>query len=357
VIGDVSTALSPVAKVGVVGFPSTQTVPLTAPASFTNDLAGFTPDGGTQFDLGITRARDMLQAPSSASQDLVVLLTDGDGSYAPVTGVDGIVIKAFTIAGVGCSSGIAAAVASGAPGSECIQVTDLDALPAVISDTIGSSLDSIDITVNGSVVQTIAVAAPGPSSTNFSPTLTGLAAGNDVEVCAVAHATDSGGSGTVSDCSTIDILPAGTVVVDCSGSGTCTGTATDTGRSTLTFQAPAEFDETVTIAADRGGATSCGGSACTTGYNVGFPTNDPNGPIATITVVTAKKVSLKDRLKAAVYLEGARVTKQCNNRFLARWRDRWGIPEPIPCITITYRRDGRLEYFVKFNADPVIRFR
>ena len=77
-----------------------------------------------------------------------------------------------------------------------------------------------------------------------------------------------------------------------------------------------------------------------------------------INVLTANKVSVVDRLKAAVFLDGKQITAQCNNRVLIRGlHDRFGVPEPIPCITITYQTDGRVQYLVKFNADPVIRFR
>lgn len=354
VIGGVSSVRSPIANVGVVAFPSTVTVPLAPPAPV--DLSGYTASGGTQFDLGITRARDMLAA--TTRKDLMVLFSDGDGTYAPVSGIGGMVIKAFTIAGAGCTGALVTAVQAGAPGSSCTVVSSLAALPAVVSDTIGSTLDGVDITVGGTVVQSLPVTAQGPGSATFSTSLTGLLAGNDQTICAVARATDAGGSGTVSDCSTVDILPAGTVLVDCSGSTTCTGSAADPGKSTLAFSAPAEFNETVTIAPDSGGATSCGGTACKTGYSVGFPTTSGTGPVASISVITANKVSLKDRLNAAVYIDGTRITAQCNNRVLiAKLRNVFGIPEPIPCITITYQRDGRLEYFVKFNADPVFRFR
>ncbi len=359
VVANSTGARSPIAKVGVVAFPSTQTVPLTPPSSFTDTLSAFTPGGGTQFDLGITRARDMLAAPSTASKDLMVLFTDGDGSYAPVTGISTMVIKAFTIAGAGCSGPLMQAVSSGAPGSSCSVVTALQDLPAIVNDTIDSSLDGIDITVNGVVAQHLAATANGQSTTPFSTTLTGLPVGNDLVICAVAHATDAGGSGAVSDCATgVDVLPSGTVIVDCSGTTVCSASATDPGKSSLAFSAPAEFNETVTIAPDSGAPGACGGSNCTTGYHLGFPTTAPGGPIASITVVTTQKISLVDRLKAAVYIDGTRIIAQCNNRVLiARVRDKLGIPEPLPCITITYQTDGRLQYFVKFAADPAIRFR
>ncbi|WP_243059192.1 vWA domain-containing protein [Nocardioides sp. SR21] len=355
VVTSVDQVRSPIAAVGVVAFPGTATVPLVSPAAFSNDLSAFTSSGSTEFNVGITRARDMLTASGTSPKDVMVLLTDGDGTTAPVSGVGAIVIKAFAIAGAGCSATLQQAVSQGAAGSECQVVSSLDALPSVVTDTIDSTLDSVDITVNGTVVQTLPVTAQGQSSTPFSTTLTGIAAGNGQVVCAVAHATDAGGTGTVSDCSTISVLPAGTVVVDCTGTATCSGSATDPGRSTLEFRAPGEFNEVVTIAPTATTPPDCGGSPCKSGFNVGFPTTDPNGPIASVTLTTAQRVSILDRLKAAIYLDGTRIKAQCSSNLLIRWiRDRFGIPEPIPCSTISYRPDGRVQYFLKFNADPKI---
>src|SRR5205085_10442056 len=117
------------------------------------------------------------------------------GRTVPVAGVAAVVIEAFAIAGAGCSASLQQAVSQGAPGSECQVVSSLDALPSVVSNTLDSPLDSVDITVNGTVVQSLPVTAQGQSSTPFSTTLTTLAAGNGQVVCAVAHATDAGGTG------------------------------------------------------------------------------------------------------------------------------------------------------------------
>ena len=194
VIASFNNTRSPIANVGVVAFPGTQTVPLVAPASFNNDLSTFTSSGGTQFDVGISRARDML-ATGPSSKHVMVLVTDGDGTTQPVSGVGNIVIKTFAIAGAGCSANLQTALSQGAAGSSCQVVSSLDALPSLVGDTIDSSLHSVDITVNGTVVQTLPVTANGQSTTPFSTTLTGHTAGNGQTVCAVAHATDAGGTG------------------------------------------------------------------------------------------------------------------------------------------------------------------
>jgi hypothetical protein len=357
VIASFNNTRSPIANVGVVAFPGTQTVPLVAPAAFNNDLSTFTSSGGTQFDVGISRARDML-ATGPSSKHVMVLVTDGDGTTQPVSGVGNIVIKTFAIAGAGCSANLQTALSQGAAGSSCQVVSSLDALPSLVGDTIDSSLNSVDITVNGTVVQTLPVTANGQSTTPFSTTLTGLTAGNGQPVCAVAHATDAGGMGTVSDCNTINVLPPGTTVINCPGTTACTGTSTDPGKSTVRFDAPAGFNETVALSPTAGTASDCGGSVCRTGYNVAFPTTGGNGPVVSLTTTTVAKISVQDRVKAGIFIDGKRITAQCNNRSLiAAIRNLLGIPEPIPCLTITYNPNLTLQYFVKFKGDPKVTFR
>ncbi len=150
----------------------------------------------------------------------------------------------------------------------------------------------------------------------------------------------------------------GTVIVDCEGTSDCTATAEDPGRSRLLFAAPPAFDETVTIVPNTADPGDCGGANCRTSYDVLFPTTSATGPIVSLSVTTASRVSIIDRLKAAVYMDDVRITAQCNNRIIIKIiRDRLGKPEPIPCITITYKPSGQVEYFVKFRADPGFRFR
>ena len=227
----------------------------------------------------------------------------------------------------------------------------------MITATTGSTLDTIEVTDNGTTVYAVSPHTAGPSNADFATTLN-LAVGPHT-ICATATGTDAGGSGSVTDCFDVSVVAAGTVIVDCGAtSGTCTATAQDPGKSTLAFSAPPAFDKTVTIAPNAGTADACGGSTCRTGYDVLFPATGSASAIASISVVTAGRVSLLDRLQASVYLDGVRITAECSNRIIVKLiRDRYGIPEPIPCKTITYLKTGQLEYFVKFNADPAVRFR
>lgn len=364
-VADAQAPRSPIAAIGGVTFPNSATLPLAAPNTAATDtfLNSLTPSSGTDFSAGITAARAVL-ANSTAEQRLIVLLTDGDGTSNPNEGAITAVVLAFTIAGTGCTDvDLDRIVDLGLPGSDCEVVTDLGDLSGVISDSIGSSLTGVGVAVdNGPTITattTPGLPLTGPASVTFSASVstTGLTAGPH-SICATASGADAGGTGVVSDCVTIDVLATGSSVVDCAGTSTCSATATDPGRSTLAFSAPAAFDEQVVIEPSVGPAGACGGQNCRTGYEVGFPTNNPNGPIASVTVVTANAVSLADRLRAAVFIDGTRITAQCNNRLLIRGiRNLLGIPEPIPCITIRYVSGGKLEYFVKFNADPTFRFR
>lgn len=364
-VAEAQAPRSPILGIGAVTFPNSTTLALAPPntAATNTFLGGLTASSGTDFSAGITAARAVL-ANSNASQKLIVLLTDGDGTSNPNEPTIQAVVLAFTIAGIGCSDAdLTRIVNLGLDGSTCDVVTDLGDLSGVISDSIGSSLTGVGISVdNGAtipVTTTLALPLTGPASVTFSASVstTGFTAGPH-SICATATGSDIGGAGFVTDCVNIDVLAAGSSVVNCAGPTTCTATATDPGRSTLAFSAPAAFEEQVVIEPSVGPAGACGGQNCRTGYEVGFPTNNPNGPIASITVVTANAVSLADRLRAAVFIDGTRITAQCNNRLLIKGiRNLLGVPEPIPCITIRYVAGGKLEYFVKFNADPTFRFR
>ena len=356
---------SPIARIGAVTFPNSTALQLATPNTAATDmyLNGLNASGGTDFSAGITAARALL-ASSSATQRLIVLLTDGDGTSNPNEPTIQAVVLAFTIAGRGCDDAdLDRIVDLGLSGSDCEVVADLGQLSGVISDSIGSSLTGVGVSVDGGstipATTTPALPLAGPASATFNASIstTGFTAGPHT-ICATADGVDAGGSGVVTECVTIDVLAAGSSVVNCAGPTTCSATATDPGRSALAFNAPAAFEEQVVIEPSVGPPGACGGQNCRTGYEVGFPTNDPNGPIASVTVVTANAVSLADRLRAAVFIDGTRITAQCNNRLLIKGiRNLFGIPEPIPCITIRYVSGSKLEYFVKFNADPTFRFR
>jgi Mg-chelatase subunit ChlD len=358
-VSQANAARSPIGNVGMAAFPDTNVLALVAPSSPTipTYVNGLTAAGGTDYSAGISHARPILGA-SAADEKLLVLVTDGEGTLAPSEAPVGAVVLAFTIGGQACTATVQQVVALGLPGGSCSQVNDLGQLAGVIQETIGSSLDSIAVTVDGNQVFSSAPHVTGPGSATFSTPAGALANGAHT-ICATANGSDASGTGSATECVHITVVPPGSAVVNCGAvSGDCTANAQDPGKSTLKFSAPPVFDETVTIIPNSGAANACGGSTCRTGYDVLFPTTSATGPVVSLTVVSTKKLTLLERLQAAVYIDNVRITAQCSNRIIIKLiRDALGRPEPIPCITIQYLPSGQVEYFVKFRADPGVRFR
>lgn len=396
IVAQAQAPRSPIANIGIATFPAGPSLALTSPSDTVGVdyfLSGLSPGGGTDFSVGVAAALQVLST-STAAQQLIVLLTDGDGTADGEPDFIQAVVLAFTFAGAGCSDeDLQRIIAVGDLGSSCADVTDLGSLAGVIQETVGSTLETVQVTVDGGAPLPVVEAVPspralplaGPTVFPFTASLPALTAGTH-QVCATATGSDAGGPGTISSCIDITALPPGGAIVDCGAvAGTCTATATDTGKSTLAFSAPAAFDEQVTISPNAGGPTECGGAPCRTGYDVTFPTTSANGPIATITVVTATPVPARERKQAAVFIDGVKITAKCDNRSHkgqprprgyhddrdrddrddrddrrhhdGYGRDRHGRVESIPCAIITVLRDGRIEYFVKFAADPAFRLR
>lgn len=332
--------------------------------------------GGTPFDVGIDSALAILGDPSPSRTQAIIFLTDGDGNTNATSPINALVL-AFTIAGdVGCTEGevendeIDAIIARATAGS-CTNIPDLADLARVIQDTfdetnVPSFLDRVDVTVRQgeAIVETrdvITERTDGkPASLTFSADFDELEAGA-YTICATATGSDgppASSSVIAEDCVSItveDPLPPGAVEVDCElAEGDCTATATDEGVATLDFAAPPGFDEEVVIVPTTEDCPV--GDDCRTGFDVLFDKPGTN-QVSTVTVTTENRVRFRDRLRAAVYIDGQRIRAQCSTGLLGRIRARWGIPEPIPCSTIRYVRGLRLQYFVKFDADPAFRFR
>lgn len=358
-VAQAAAARSPIKQVGLAAFPDSDVVTLTAPTSplIADYLGSLDPGGFTDFSAGLERAVTVLEA-STAEHRMIVMLTDGEGTVDPGQPAISAVVMAFTIGGQQCTPPLLEVIDLGDDGSACSVVTDLANLSGVIGETIGATLEEIRVTVDGAATYVDDVSIPGPGGTGFSTVVSGLAVGTH-SLCAVATGVDAVGSAQAEHCVNVRVVAPGTVIVDCGAvAGDCVASATDPGRSTLTFRAPPAFDESVTLVPNVGAPTSCGGAACRTGYDVLFPTTSATGPVVSLTVLTTNPVPLKDRLQAAVFIDNVRITAQCDNRNLLKLvRDILGKPEPIPCITIQYQNDGRVEYFVKFKSDPGVRFR
>jgi hypothetical protein len=365
IINQANAPRSPINLVGGAAFPSSSKLYLTSPTSseIGDFLGSLAPGNGTDFSLGLANALEVLE-DSTAPNQLMVFLTDGAGTHnGDITEYE-VVILAFTIGGQLCTPELEDTIAQGLPEGECTEVSQISDLSGTIQETIGSSLDSVSLKIDGSTVPVTtnpALPQNGPASATFTTApITTLAAGSHT-ACATATGHDATNVSTTTppDCVTFSVLPAGGAFVDCGAvAGDCTATATEAGKSTLKFAAPGAFDETVTIIPNSGSPTACGGQKCATGYDVLFPTTSATGPIVSVTVTTANKVTILQRLNAAVYMDNTRITAQCSNKIIIKLvRTILGKPEPIPCISITLLSNGKLEYFLKVRADPGVRFR
>jgi len=173
---------------------------------------------GTNFGAGIAAALDVAALATNPNV-IVVFMSDGYNSK----GVDvdtfdygDVVFYTFAIGsgsdcntdqGLGSLSDIATL-----SGGECYEIPDPSDLPDILPELIGSTLDSLQIEVDGGGMYAIGNAAidpdlpqDGPATVAYSTTVTGLGAG-DHEICVTASGTDVGGSGNVTDCKTITVI-------------------------------------------------------------------------------------------------------------------------------------------------------
>lgn len=352
---------SPVANVGVATFPGRTGFPLglvpPTSGSVATALGGLVAGGQTSFGLGLQGAAALLSQPEAKSDKIIVFVTDGDGQNVPGSFSPPATIKAFAIGGSGCSGNLAAVVALGQSGSSCEVVTNLDQLGEAIGESIGSTLDSVAVTVDDVPVATTVEPVPpqdGPVTVNFSASLPAGLDPGPYEICAAAAGTDAGGSDGAVDCVTVQVAD---VAVDCGAvAGNCVATATDPGVADAQFTAPPGFGKVVAINANSGAPGECGGDDCLTGFDVLFD-DTGNTSIAKLTVTTQHRTTLRQRLNAAVFIDGVEVTDVCGGRILEWLRERRGIPQPIPCRNIRIVHGFRLEYTVMFAADPPFRFR
>lgn len=188
-------------------------------------VSGLASGGATCYSCGLNAALSILNDASNTSAvNNVIFTSDGENNQ----GVDvntlagsfpaGTTIHAFAIGGgVSCSSdpfalGSMDEVAALTTGGTCTEVTDISELADVIDEAIGSSLDSLEISVNGGSATTIGnddidpdLPQAGPASVDYSTELSGLAPG-DHEICVTANGTDAGGTGDVTACVTIRVI-------------------------------------------------------------------------------------------------------------------------------------------------------
>ena len=178
--------------------------------------------GSTNFTAGINAAVTILGASSQGTK-VVVMASDGasnaggGGFNAAVAALQDTEATAYTVAigsGTSCTSGNAGTLQqiADATGGACFQIPDPGNLPNIIPDLISTSLDQLEISVDGGPVSTIGNAnidpdlpQAGPVSVDYWTTVTGLAPG-DHEICVTAYGSDPGGDADVTQCETIHVL-------------------------------------------------------------------------------------------------------------------------------------------------------
>jgi hypothetical protein len=352
---------SPVANSGLVSFNNVGTAfdfdsgpavqRLTAPGSAIElAVSGLKAGGGTSFAAALNATKTVLTSAGVKPVKIVVFLSDGaDTAHAPLPLLPaGTIVKAFAIGTGTCSTGspsLNAVAARGGPGSSCQKVTALSALDDVINQSIGTTLTSVEVAVDGGVPRVLGsseldpdLPQHGPVTVSYNTAVGPLAEGLR-QACVTAKGSDAGGSGSVKDCVNLQVVQD---AVDCA-TQTCQLAADDRDVSDAHFEG-FNLTKIVGMRSAPTTPTECGGEACVTAYDVLFDDNGGTG-VAELTVVAAKAFSTPPG-HAAVFIDGDEVTAKCTD-----------TSPPLPCAKITRTGTGQTKYFVRFASDPGIQFR
>jgi len=188
---------------------------------FQNRTAGFR----TNFAAGMQRACEILSDGSNDnSLGVVVFASDGEsneGGGQFQSQLDclknlGARIESIAIgANSSCGGGTDGTLQEMAnqTGGTCHPIDDPDDLPDIIPQLIGSTLESLQIAVDGNPPQTIPngdislpLPQPGAVSVNYTTPANGLGPG-DHTICVTANGSDvTGGTASVTQCETIHLL-------------------------------------------------------------------------------------------------------------------------------------------------------
>ncbi len=191
--------------------------------------AGLSADGATCYFGGLQRADEILGSSTSAA-NIVIFLSDGINNvgssvalFVPTNfGVDTTVLSFALGVGVSCATnnfdlGSLEDVAAKSTSTDgaCQEVTDLSDLAFEVTSAIGATLESLAISVDGGPTTPIPPAdidVPLPTEADlvekaatYGTNVPGLAPGAH-EICVTATGSDSGGTGSVTDCKTIRLL-------------------------------------------------------------------------------------------------------------------------------------------------------
>jgi hypothetical protein len=191
--------------------------------------AGLSAGQATCYIGGLRRADEILAVSTNAA-NIVVFLSDGINNtgpavadFEPINFGSNTTVLAFALGtGVSCETDVfnlgslndVAAKSSSGNGS-CQEVTNLSDLAIEVTRAIGSTLESLHISVDGGAFTQIPAseidlelpANGGLSSkvANYATVVPSLGPGQH-EICVMAIGSDAGGEGTVEDCKTIRLL-------------------------------------------------------------------------------------------------------------------------------------------------------
>jgi hypothetical protein len=186
------------------------------PVGFGTYSLGTTGNTTTSFSAGIAAACDAL-AGAETTNRLVVFLSDGSNrggervsSVLPCD--DAAVFQTFAAgADASCQQvselGGLQAIAD-LTGGTCTTVTDLTQLPAILEAVVEPQLTRIELTIDDGEPIDISESASstlpqaGPASIAINASVPALSEG-DHRLCLIVHASDAGGSGSVSSCSPV----------------------------------------------------------------------------------------------------------------------------------------------------------
>lgn len=208
-------------EVGIVRYGSSASIALglvapTHPAVVPT-INGLSAGGMTNCTDALVKAKALVDASTNGSNN-VVFASDGVCNYGgPITtardalAATGAIVNTIAIgSGSSCTSGYTGTLAQiAANGGQCHLVPDPGNLPDLISSLIGSTLESLEIEVDGGgrqLIPGVALPQDGPVSVDYDTTVTGLAPG-DHEICVTASGSDvTGGVAEVTRCETIHLL-------------------------------------------------------------------------------------------------------------------------------------------------------
>jgi len=191
-------------------------------------VSSLQPVGGTSYGDGLT-ALNTIISESTSPNKLVIFISDGENNQLPrvidfTTTFDnnGVIFKAFAVgdvsSGVRCNTsssyGDLDDVANLTPGGSCQNITDMSTLGNVIKDSIGATLEKLEIDVdntgrtlidNSEITPDLPVM--GPAMADYTTTISSMGAGLH-NICVIATGSTAFGLGEVRECVDITIFDA-----------------------------------------------------------------------------------------------------------------------------------------------------